>query len=65
MLVNQEPAAGVFHNVQLFIEGVSSVATSSASPSSLPWLLGPPCCWVVVEVIGISQIAGWKVLWVG
>lgn len=36
--VGQEPAAGAFHNVQTFIEGVSSVAAGSASSPSPAWL---------------------------
>lgn len=36
--VGQEPAAGAFHNMQTFIEGVSSVAAGSASSPSPAWL---------------------------
>lgn len=59
-------AAGGFRNVQQFIEGVSSVATSisSASPPSMACLC-LPCCWVLLEVICISEVAGWKGLWEG
>lgn len=67
MPVSQEHATGVFHHVQQFIEGVSSLATSTSSalPSSLAWLR-PSRRWVVVAaVICISQVTGRKGLWVG